>query len=1108
MPHNAVLFHHPDAVETSREQLMGRHAAGEGFFNGFVRHSGVDTFYCQSMKKEHFKDFRARLAALDDKSRLSYFIPLGEMENAREAPVLQLPGPNIAPFAWRRRGGDTRAYSLCGMNHTIASDTVMNGVADLMTAPLQPWDALICTSTAVKATLLRLLDSWGDYMVSRTGGRISPEFQMPVIPLGINCDLYKHTNQTDAQRHSIRSGLGIGDDDIAVLFFGRLSFHSKVHPMSAFLALEEAAQRTSKKIFLIQAGWFANMEIEKEYRDGMKAYCPSIVPVFLDGREQEVRYSVWCAADIFTSLSDNIQESFGLTPIEAMAAGLPVVVSDWDGYRDTVRHGVDGFTIPTWLPIEGSGTDLALAPEHEFVPEGRDGAFNSYCGIVSQCTAIDVAAAAEAFVALIDDPELRKRMGDAGRRRALSNYDWKVIIPTYQEMWSELSNIRHHGTEIAPLPENQPAIPLKDDPFRLFASYPTSVIGVDTKVAFVRRTPSGESTTPAASFSSVKAQLMNAFALPYMLDEEEMTGLLEALDAQGALSVLELAELIAENKRYKLPRSLTWLAKMGIVKLTDKAREKDRERYKVKESREEKNETETLIDLGIAARRRGALEAAADYFRKALNRSPDNAEANNQLGEVLANASRLEQAIHYFERSIRARPDYLQARHNLGKALFLSGDQAKGLAAMREALDVAPKDPETNYLIGAAYRRSGSANHAISYLNACLDVEEHHIEALCHMALAQKSRGRNEQALEYFETVLGIAPANVFARAGKLSLEIEQQGRENLSQNKSAKRIALHMNARFHYPQLLPVFEALSKEHWPLLSGDGRELAEFDPRVLIICDSHASIMHKALPGTKIINLGHGISERSLSGPADSAADFTCVSSPFMADRIHATSFIPDNKIWITGYVGCDQLFQGKIGNLPYEKTDERPTVLYAPGHHPFASSARILGEGLVDYIRGERDDIRIVIKPHPKIIDSRPGWMNAWAKLADENPHVHLVREPEVEVAPILMAADLLISDASDMIFQYLALDRPIVLVNNPDRFKAPAAYGEGALDWIFRDIATEVDDVKQLAQVVDQNLKNPALNAANRAHRRDDIFGDLTDGLALERIVERINLL
>ena len=42
-----------------------------------------------------------------------------------------------------------------------------------------------------------------------------------------------------------------------------------------------------------------------------------------------------------------MQESFGLTPIEAMAAGLPRVISDWDGYRDSVNDGEDGFLIRT-----------------------------------------------------------------------------------------------------------------------------------------------------------------------------------------------------------------------------------------------------------------------------------------------------------------------------------------------------------------------------------------------------------------------------------------------------------------------------------------------------------------------------------------------------------------------------------------------------------------------------------------------------------------------------------------------------------------------------------------------------------------------------------------
>ena len=62
------------------------------------------------------------------------------------------------------------------------------------------------------------------------------------------------------------------------------------------------------------------------------------------------------------SLSDNMQETFGLTPIEAMAAGLPSVVSDWDGYRDTVQHREHGFRIPTLAPPPALAPAQAPAP--------------------------------------------------------------------------------------------------------------------------------------------------------------------------------------------------------------------------------------------------------------------------------------------------------------------------------------------------------------------------------------------------------------------------------------------------------------------------------------------------------------------------------------------------------------------------------------------------------------------------------------------------------------------------------------------------------------------------------------------------------------------------
>lgn len=65
----------------------------------------------------------------------------------------------------------------------------------------------------------------------------------------------------------------------------------------------------------------------------------------------EERLAVYSAADIFVSPSDNMQETFGLTLLEAGAAELPAVVSDWDGYRDIIVHDETGFLVPVLAPI-------------------------------------------------------------------------------------------------------------------------------------------------------------------------------------------------------------------------------------------------------------------------------------------------------------------------------------------------------------------------------------------------------------------------------------------------------------------------------------------------------------------------------------------------------------------------------------------------------------------------------------------------------------------------------------------------------------------------------------------------------------------------------------
>ena len=84
--------------------------------------------------------------------------------------------------------------------------------------------------------------------------------------------------------------------------------------------------------------------------ENLRRLCPSVRFLRLGGAEpvsEEVKRQALAAADVAVSLVDNAQETFGLAVAEAMAAGLPLVASDWSGYRDLVRDGIDGYLIPS-----------------------------------------------------------------------------------------------------------------------------------------------------------------------------------------------------------------------------------------------------------------------------------------------------------------------------------------------------------------------------------------------------------------------------------------------------------------------------------------------------------------------------------------------------------------------------------------------------------------------------------------------------------------------------------------------------------------------------------------------------------------------------------------
>ena len=547
-----AIYYHPEAYTTSSPKLMGRNAAGESFLRGFITHSLTNEFCAYVHEPEHGSHFGKTVGFLGRNEPVKC-IDKNNLGDLSLAKVLYYPGPGIGRQAFLRSAHGHGSWSLCGITHTTSSALAMDDLTAIITSPVQAWDALICTSNAVKNNVTNLLQAQVDFLKDRLGVTKLTLPQFPVIPLGIHTSDFEFSKE---QKYASRQKLDVGTDTLVVLFMGRLSFHAKAHPLAMYLALESASKRTGKKVVLIECGWHANDFIKNSFSDAGKLACPSVQVVTLDGRIAAERQKAWAAADVFCSLSDNIQETFGITPIEAMAAGLPVIVSDWDGYKDTVRDGIDGFRIQTLMPEAGLGKDLAFRHALEI------DTYDLYCGFTSTLIAVDVQAAANALVSLFESSELRQKMGASARERARSVYDWKTIIGQYEALWGNLNELRAMKSNgINSLTHPWPA---RMDPFFAFANYPTQTLTLDTYL----RLNSSDINHILNDMKNYRQLDMVKFAQMLLPTKEELKIVLEKAVKypQGAKAKDVISEIADTRKPYVL-RSLVWLVKLGVLRV-------------------------------------------------------------------------------------------------------------------------------------------------------------------------------------------------------------------------------------------------------------------------------------------------------------------------------------------------------------------------------------------------------------------------------------------------------------------------------------------------------------------------------------------------------------
>jgi len=465
---NAAIFYASDGYSPATKGINGRRVAGESFLKGYLRHGEVEEFVILAKSSNEAAEVQALVTALRPDKPLR---PVGLIRPGNMAPLRQLfyPAANIAGESWRRADFGSDAWTICGITHTTSTMGIMQGFFDLRMAPVMEWDAVICTSRAVQGAVAQQMDLIDDHIRQRFG-KVPPRPLLPVLPLGIHADDF---TRDEAARATLRARLNCGPDDVVFSTIARLSPHEKFDPLPIFLAMQQASKslKPDQKLHVVFCGQFRLDYARKVFAEGAAKLMPDVGYLLLDGAVAEDRKATLSGADVLLFMIDNIQETFGLAPLEGMAAGLPLLVSDWDGMKDTVPPEI-GLRVKTRM----------LGPRHlaneALRLQGGVDDYTQYTAATSAMTEIDMPDMVARILQLAQNPDLRQQMGQAALAHVRAQYDWQAVIPQFQALWAEQEARRQAGRSRAHRISGH-ALPIAPSPTLLFAGYPSEIADLE-----------------------------------------------------------------------------------------------------------------------------------------------------------------------------------------------------------------------------------------------------------------------------------------------------------------------------------------------------------------------------------------------------------------------------------------------------------------------------------------------------------------------------------------------------------------------------------------------------------------------------------------------------
>lgn len=444
--------------------------------------------------------------------------------------LIHMLDPNLWFAAHIRAQLAPRWFPVTGVTHSLGNQHFLEWALLNNANGVSGHDGLVCTTPTAQDVV---------QAVFRRLGAGQPGFRTPrttVIPLGIQVGRFA------GSRVESRASLGLPGDGFIVLSLGRFNpqFKMDLVPLLRLAAL--VATRMKRPVKFIIAGSSGDGDYLRFLRDRSRAEGVESVVEFVADPDEPRKLHLLRAANAFVSLSDNIQETFGLTPIEAMAAGTPVVASDWDGYRSLIRHGVSGFLVPTRTLAPDAAWEAALAMRYDSLVH----LFSA------QATAVDLDVACEYLLGLAGDPALAQRVAEAGLEQ-VRRFDWGVVIGQYMELWRGM--LSEAGSAQRGAPETVPSSALRflED----FSGYATAALAPED---CFRATPAGQMFRDGSS-------VMLYFETDEFLDRRVMAAIVG--HCSDTRSVAQLAGLLKDQVpggARQLGQNILWLYKYGYIR--------------------------------------------------------------------------------------------------------------------------------------------------------------------------------------------------------------------------------------------------------------------------------------------------------------------------------------------------------------------------------------------------------------------------------------------------------------------------------------------------------------------------------------------------------------